>query len=133
MFRVAARLTRRGADSIRSMRRTALVPIFAVALLTLTLAGCAPSRAEPSAPAPSDVPAEVTPTESDRTEVPWEVYAPEVREGIDAATEAADCAALQAEFDTADANSEATMNRTGHNNADLMAYIDEAMRTAGCY
>ena len=43
------------------------------------------------------------------------------------------CPGLQEQFDIADQNNEATMARTGHNNADLMDYIYEAMRDAGCY
>ena len=31
------------------------------------------------------------------------------------------------------ANSEATRTRTGHNNADLMGYLNTAMSDAGCY
>lgn len=50
-------------------------------------------------------------------------YAPEVKERIDSAVDAADCDALQQEFDTAD----------GHGDADLMTYIDDAMESAGCY
>ena len=65
-------------------------------------------------------------------DVPWGDYASDLRQRIDAATDAQDCAELQAEFDAADANSDATMTRTGHNNADLMGYIDDAMRDAGC-
>jgi hypothetical protein len=30
-------------------------------------------------------------------------------------------------------NCDATYNRTGHNNAKLMGYIDEALQAAGCY
>lgn len=64
--------------------------------------------------------------------VPWEDY-PSVQSRIDGLAAAKDCAGLQAEFDTADANNAATEQRTGHNNADLMGYIDEALRSAGCY
>lgn len=65
--------------------------------------------------------------------VPWEDYSPTVRTRIDALASAKDCAGLQAEFDIADANNAATRERTGHNNADLMSYIDKKMRKAGCY
>jgi hypothetical protein len=47
--------------------------------------------------------------------------------------EANDCSGLQAQFDISYSNNDATMSRTGHNNADLMSYTDEAMQIAGCY
>ena len=67
------------------------------------------------------------------TGVPWGDYASGVQARIDAMATDADCAGLQAEFDQADANGDATMDRTGHNNAELMKYIDGKMRAAGCY
>jgi hypothetical protein len=65
--------------------------------------------------------------------VPWSDYSPTVRAGIDAAAASKDCAALQAAFDSADANNATTMSRTGHNNAALMSYIDGKLKAAGCY
>lgn len=65
--------------------------------------------------------------------VPWEDYSPAVKQRIDGLVANKDCTGLQEEFDNADANNEATMSRTGHNNADLMAYLDEQMQAAGCY
>lgn len=65
--------------------------------------------------------------------VPWEDYSPSVRADIDALAAAGDCAGLQQQFDTADANNDATMARTGHNNVELMKYIDGKMSDAGCY
>lgn len=65
--------------------------------------------------------------------VPWDDYSPDLRERIDDLGDTADCAALQDEFDAADANNAATKARTGHNNAGLLAYIDAVMRDAGCY
>jgi len=73
------------------------------------------------------------PASSDRADVPWADYDGSVKTRIDQLEAAADCAGLQIEFDTADGNSAATQNRTGHSNADLMQYIDEAMRLADCY
>lgn len=64
--------------------------------------------------------------------VPWGDYDPSVQQRIDTLARAKECAALQSEFDLADANNAATMSRTGHNNAKLMAYIDDKMRSAGC-
>lgn len=53
----------------------------------------------------------------------WGNYAPGLRAQLDALTRDADCPALQEQFDNADANG----------SVDLMRYIDEAMRFAGCY
>lgn len=65
--------------------------------------------------------------------VPWGDYSPAARTRIDTLAVGNDCPALQAEFDQAEANGAATLTRTGHNNAELMGYIDTAMRDAGCY
>jgi hypothetical protein len=65
--------------------------------------------------------------------VPWGDYSPTVKTRIDVLAAAKDCPGLQAEFDTADASGPATMTRTGHNNADLMSYVDTAMKGASCY
>jgi hypothetical protein len=104
------------------------VPVRAVLSFILSsllvLAGCSEphTTTTPSSGAGADAPS-----------VPWSDYATDVRPRIDAATTAKDCAALQKEFDVADANNEATRTRTGHSNADLMAYIDAALRAGGCY
>ena len=66
-------------------------------------------------------------------DVPWSDYAPAVRTRIDGLAAAKDCAGLQREFDQADANNQSTMSRTGHNNSDLMAYIDWQEKRAGCH
>lgn len=65
--------------------------------------------------------------------VPWADYDPSVKARIDSASATRDCTTLQSEFDTADANNAATLRRTGHNNAALMNYIDDAMKSADCY
>lgn len=65
--------------------------------------------------------------------VPWGDYAPGVQTRIDELKSTKDCTSMQAEFDAADANNAAMMDRVGHSNADLMGYIDAAMRSAGCY
>jgi hypothetical protein len=52
---------------------------------------------------------------------------------LDEMMEANDCSGLQAQFDISYSNNDATMSRTGHSNADLMRYTDEAMQIAGCY
>lgn len=63
----------------------------------------------------------------------WEDYDPQVQARIDKAIASGNCAKLQDEFDQAEANNAATMERLGHNNADLMTYIDEGLQQAGCY
>ena len=65
--------------------------------------------------------------------VQWGDYSADLQSRIDAAAASRDCDALQEEFDVADANDDATRARTGHGNAELMTYIDAALRTAGCY
>lgn len=74
-----------------------------------------------------------SPTPATTSGVQWSDYAPGLQSRIDGLATQKDCTALQTEFDTADANNQATQTRTGHNNAKLMAYIDDKMRTAGCY
>jgi len=96
------------------------IPLALAALTLLALTGCI--RLDPTDPMPDT-----------RTEVPWGDYDETVKERIDGLEDAKDCAGLQGEFDIADANSTATLNRTGHGNADLMGYIDEALELAGCY
>lgn len=102
------------------------------AAVVILLGGCGGD------PAPTDTasttPAATAPAGAvNDVSVPWEDYAPTVKQDIDAMTADKDCTGLQAEFNTADANNQSTMNRTGHSNADLMAYIDNAMKIAGCY
>ena len=63
----------------------------------------------------------------------WDNYDASVKERIDSLTDEIDCAGLQREFDTAEANSDMQRARTGDGNADLMAYVDEQMEAAGCY
>ena len=114
-----------------------------IAVAVLGLAGCGSnSTSETDAPEMSD---RETNTDtggsesgskepaSDMVEVPWADYAPTVKKRIDRMVQRGNCDGLQAEFDNADANNDATMQRTGHNNADLMTYIDATMEEAGCY
>jgi hypothetical protein len=65
--------------------------------------------------------------------VVWSDYAPQVRTNIDTAAAAKDCQTLQSLFDSANSNNASTRQRTGHGNAELMAYIDKSMHNAGCY
>jgi hypothetical protein len=94
-------------------------------LIALTLTGCIPLS--------SGMPASPVTTGPARSAVPWEDYAPDLQGRIDSLQADIDCVGLQEQFDSADANSGITMDRTGHNNADLMAYISEALELAGCY
>lgn len=125
------------------MRARQLTPAL---LLALVLTGCTVTTSDAPEPetavstpvveeAPSTAPSvEPEPEpEEDRHEVPWQDYDAALQPRIDDLTNTADCTALQAEFDTADANNDATMARTGHNNVDLMTYIDEALQLANCY
>jgi hypothetical protein len=96
-------------------------------LILVGIAACAPGGQRSAGPAATGPGAGTT------SGVPWADYAPEVRTRIDGLLAAKDCRGLQAEFNQADANNQATMSRTGHNNAALMDYIDIGMRSAGCY
>ena len=65
--------------------------------------------------------------------VPWADYTSTLKSDLDQLATDKDCVELQSQFDIADQNNQATMDRTGHNNADLMGYIDSLMQGAGCY
>jgi hypothetical protein len=64
--------------------------------------------------------------------VDWENYALELKTRIDSLAASGDCAALQREFDIADATDDLPRDRVGDGNADLMSYIDQKMADAGC-
>ena len=65
--------------------------------------------------------------------VPWSDYSPTLKSDLDSLASAMNCQELQSQFDIADQNNQATIERTGHNNADLMGYIDSLMQNASCY
>ncbi len=65
--------------------------------------------------------------------VDWSSYDASVKARIDSLETAADCTGLQSEFDIADANDAVQRERTGTGNAELMTYLDDLMRDAGCY
>ena len=44
-----------------------------------------------------------------------------------------DCSGLQNEFNIAEDNSKSQLRRTGTGNAELMSFIDDNMRSIGCY
>ena len=70
-----------------------------------------PATATGSAPTPTTAPAFLA-SGSD--------YNPDLHTRIDNMAASRDCTGLQTEFDIADANNDATRNRTGHNNSRLM-------------
>lgn len=96
------------------VRRIAV--LAAAAAISLSGAGATPARAAEKPP-----------------KVDWSSYSPAVKPRIKALAKAKDCSALQAEFDTADANDELQRKRTGTGNTQLMAYLDFKLRKAGCY
>lgn len=55
--------------------------------------------------------------------IDWDDYAPEVKTQIEQLEADRDCDGMQEQFDLADANG----------SADLMTYLDKAMRDADCY
>jgi hypothetical protein len=114
----------------RSSKQKIWIPIISLLLIIGFVGNLTGSDVPSGEENPQD---EVIETETARTDVQWENYAPEVKIRLDDMMEAKDCEGLQAQFDISDANNEATMKRVGHNNSRLMAYTDEAMRIAGCY
>lgn len=110
------------------MKKQILTSAVAAVLL---LSGCSVSESGSTETGVSTE--ETQPSTPNRTEVEWEDYDPSVKANIDSLEASKDCAGLQSQFDNADANSDATMNRTGHNNSKLMMYIDEALKAADCY
>lgn len=65
--------------------------------------------------------------------VDWSKYDATVKSRIDTMEATADCAGLQEEFNTADANNATQRERTGTGNVELMNYLDGLMRDVGCY
>jgi PBP1b-binding outer membrane lipoprotein LpoB len=115
--------------------------LTAIAAACILLTGCSSPGTPDSArvpdgstatepAAPTETP---TATEPARAEVKWEDYDATVQTGIDQMTTAGDCVGLQGQFDAAEANNLVTLDRTGHGNSALMAYIDESLHLASCY
>ena len=100
--------------------------MFLVGLL-LSVAACGGpvTATTPATPTAKPVPTEPA--------VEWQDYGPGVQDQIDQLEEDKDCVALQEQIDVAVSTWNATINRTGHSNAKLIAYLDAAMRDAGCY
>ena len=70
---------------------------------------------------------------ADSESVPWEDYSPNLETQIDNMVAEQDCEGLRKEFEAADSENEAMKSRTGHDNTDLLAYLDASMLDAGCY
>lgn len=118
-----------GRLAVSATKQAVPVILVAAAALVITLFMGSRIWSSPSrdlAPAPAD-------PGGQSSGVQWQDYNPSLQSQLDQLRAAKDCAGLQSQFDTADANNAATMSRTGHNNAQLMGYIDTAMRSAGCY
>ena len=64
--------------------------------------------------------------------VQWQDYTSDLQSSIDQLAVAKDCAGLLAQIDAAENNKDATIDRTGHDNAQLISYIHAAIATAGC-
>lgn len=93
------------------MRR--LAPVMLAALL---LTGCASQT-----PAAPSQPAESTPVAPERADVDWNKLPADYQRIVDEETAEGDCTALQEMFDVAP------------DDAELLTYLDEALRIAGCY
>lgn len=106
--------------------------VFGTILLLWVVGSCGSNGSNDSGSSSASKPSVTTP-KNDFPAVQWEDYAPSVKTRIDELAAQKDCEALQAEFDNADANNEATMSRVGHNNAQLMSYIDFLMSKSACY
>jgi hypothetical protein len=65
--------------------------------------------------------------------VNWDNYAPAVKSLIADLIDTQDCEGLQTQFDNADGNNTAQLNRTGESNAELLSLLDSEMQNIGCY
>ena len=60
--------------------------------------------------------------------VQWQDYTSDLQSSIDQLADAKDCSGLLAQIDTAEMNNDATMDQTGHDNAQLISYIQRGGR-----
>ena len=104
--------------SRNTSRLTMVFSVAVVVLLAIPIASCS-----------SDGSAAV----SRKAGVQWGDYPPTLQTKIDALALAKDCDALQIEFNQAHASNLATQNRVGHNNFELLKYIDDKQRAANCF
>lgn len=98
--------------------------------LLLLVSGCSPPSGRISTPAK---PKKQDKPKQDAVKVDWESHAPELKARIDKMAADGECKGLQEQFDIAERNNAAQRKRTGDGNDDLMGYIDQKMREAGCY
>jgi len=68
-----------------------------------------------------------------QAQVPWVDYAPGLQPKLEALYVERNCPALDAEADAASRDSSTTLSRTGHDNAQLTAYLSELRRRAECH
>lgn len=71
--------------------------------------------------------------ETAANDVPWSEYAPQVHDATMRAVGSGNCRAMQRAFDGAANSDDAHRARWGHGNTDLMGYLDQQMKAAGCY
>ena len=64
--------------------------------------------------------------------VQWQDYTSDLQSSIDQQADDKDCAGLLAQIDAAENSNDATIDRTGHDNAQLIRYVNAAIATAGC-
>ncbi len=112
-----------------------------VVILLLSVIGAFPGTSDSSnintpitqSQTPSPEPVEKTTLNIlDESSVNWNNYAPSVKQSIADLVDAGDCTKLQNEFDIADGNNVAQLNRVGENNADLMSLLYDQMQKLGC-
>lgn len=84
----------------------------------LTMAACSSSDAK--------TPATLLP-------VRWGDYTPGLQAKIDTMSTAKDCNGMQIEFNQIGATNLAVRNRFGHGNVEVLQYIDDKEREAGCF
>ena len=118
--------------------RKSIIALGFGAIILLGGCGSADSGADapaskPPASSKASTPKATEDSTPDLPDVEWGDYAPAVKKRIDHLAAGKKCGKLQREFTIADQNSDATMARTGHSNANLMIYIDAQMQAANCY
>lgn len=110
-------------------RLTGLTVLIALGSLHV---GCSNDASAPASESTTQSPAATSESAASEGGVDWDNYSPTVKSRIDSLALAKECEELQSEFDTAAANDSAQRNRTGSGNADLMQYINEKLKSAGC-
>ena len=70
---------------------------------------------------------------SKKYNINWNEYNPNMYKDLKALEAKRDCYGLQYVFDLAVLNNKAHARQYGHNNVNLMRYIDQLLRRAKCY